>query len=237
MRTRIRALATITAAAAIALTAIAATPAHATTGPVYSGYGWQINTARGIYSLDPSKPFTFVFANTSARSRLTPYLTGPAAQFTSVTGIKAAVSTTIDTTPRSTCPARGRIVVHLEYRPGGTKGMSLALACHASDGSAWGGHILIDSEYWYAGYAITEARRKNAVTHEFGHMFLNHPNYDRDKDGAVEWYECDKTAYGYLPVMCSPGGGYTSSTGSGKFTSIDTPGLAQAVKNFGLGQQ
>jgi hypothetical protein len=83
---------------------------------------------------------------------------------------------------------------------------------------------------------VNEARRRNAVTHELGHLALGHPNRDLDRDGIVEPYECERTAYGYLPVMCSPSGGYTSSAGGGKFTSVDTPGLRQMVRNWSLRQ-
>src|SRR4051812_15476076 len=51
--------------------------------PAYSGTGWKILTSRNIYSLNPD-PYLIVFADTAARDKLTPYLTGPAAQATSV---------------------------------------------------------------------------------------------------------------------------------------------------------
>ncbi|MGW7283991.1 hypothetical protein ACWGH4_00570 [Streptomyces sp. NPDC054847] len=141
------------------------------TYPRFHGTGWKALTSHGITSIH-SQPYVIVFADSAARSRLTPYLTGPAAQITATTGVQVTVSTTLDTTPVGTCPAWRRIVVHYSYRPTGTAGMSTADPCvSTADQSAWGGHLRINSEYWAAGWyssdpAQQEIMRKNVITHE-----------------------------------------------------------------------
>lgn len=222
--------------------AVTALIAATTTTPVYSGTGWKAITSRGIYSLHPG-PYTIVFATSTARTKLAGYFKAPAGQTTTSVGVPVTVSSTLDSTSRSVCPPRHRIVVHYVYRPTGSRGYSQALPCHDTrDGSAWGGHVLMDSEYWttaswFSTNATTnEAYRKNAVTHELGHVLgLDHPNTDRDRDGTVEAFECVKTSAGWRPVMCSPNGGYRTATGAGKFTSeFDLPGLRQLLRNYYL---
>lgn len=245
---RIRRTLYATAAALLTIAALllaGATQARsATTTPVYKGTGWKAWTSNGIYSLAPD-PYTIVFADTTARSKLSKYFTTPAAQVTTSVGVPITVSTTIDTTAVSACPTRHRIVVHYSYRPTGTKGVSQARACHNTvDGSAWGGHLLMDSEYWTSSTwfstnaTLNEAYRKNAVTHELGHILgLAHPNYDRDRDGVVENYECVKNSSGWTPVMCAPNGGDRSSTGAGKYVpAYDLAGLKQLAANYYLRQ-
>jgi hypothetical protein len=226
------------------LAAVLTTTAATTITPTYSGNGWKAATEHGIYSLSP-EPYVIVFADTTARTKLTPYLTGPAAQVTSEVGVTVTVSTTIDTTDATSCPAKHRIVVHYGYQPMGLKGMSQARPCYAiADGSAWGGHILMDSEYWTTNSWFStdpvknDSYRKNAVTHELGHILgLDHPNEDRDKDGTVESYECVTTSTGTRPVVCSPSGGYLNSVDAGKFTPpFDLPGLRQLLANYTLRQ-
>ena len=211
------------------------------TYPRYHGTGWKALTSHGIYSINPN-PYTIVFADSTARSRLTPYLTGPAAQITATTGVQVTVSTTLDATPVGTCPAWRRIVVHYSYRPTGTPGMSTADPCvSTADQSAWGGHLRINSEYWAAGWYSTdpaqqEIMRKNVITHELGHIFgLAHPNTDRDGDGKVEAYECVKNSAGWTPTLCSPNGGYRTTSSAGRFvTEFDVAGLKQLARNWHL---
>lgn len=228
----------------IGLTLTAAHTAHPATGPVYSGKGWKALTSQGIYSINPD-PYVIVFATSTARSKLSKYLTGPAAQITTATGVPVTVSTILDTTPADTCPARHRIVVHYTYRPAGVKGMSQARVCHQiPEGSAWGGHLLMDSEYWTvpawfsANTTVNDTYRKDAVAHELGHLFgLDHPNTDLDKDGAVEAKECVKNTAGVKPVACSPNRGYTSARVGGRYTTeFDVAGLRQLALNWYLRQ-
>ncbi|WP_416520091.1 hypothetical protein [Streptomyces achromogenes] len=226
----------------LALLLAGATSARAATTPVYKGTGWKADTANGIYSISPD-PYTVVFADMTARTKLSRYFTGPAAQLAGL-GIKVIVSTTIDTST-TTCPSRHRIIVHYTYRPTGTQGMSQARSCYAiADGSAWGGHILMDSEYWtssswFSADATTnEARRKDAVSHELGHILgLAHPNVDLDRDGVIENGECVRNTAGLRPLMCAPNRGNPPVTAGGKFTSeFDLPGLRQMLQNYYLRQ-
>ncbi|QBJ94472.1 hypothetical protein D0Z67_29320 (plasmid) [Streptomyces seoulensis] len=242
-----RTLTALTAAdltAAALLLASATDTRAATTTPVYKGTGWKAETGSGIFSLSPD-PYTIVFADTTARTKLTSYLTAPAAQVTGSVGVPVTVSTSLDTTPTSACPARHRIVVHYLYRPMNVSGMSQALPCHnTGDGSAWGGHILMDSEYWTSStwfstnVTTNEARRKDAVTHELGHILgLDHPNTDLDKDGVVENGECVKSTAGRKPILCSPNRGVPAATDGGRFTTeYDLPGLRQMLANYYLRQ-
>ncbi|MFM9703610.1 hypothetical protein [Streptomyces galilaeus] len=229
-------------ALAVGLLFATAPPAESATALVYSGTGWKILTSQGIYSLHPDA-YEVVFADSTARSKLKPYFAKPAAQVTSVTGVQIRVTDAIDTTPAGSCPARHRIVVHYEYRPLGVSGMSQALPCYAlADGSAWGGHVRMDTEYWTTASwfssdpAKNEAYRSNAVSHEFGHVLgLDHPNYDKDRDGKVESNECATTSTGTRPLLCSPNGGYYNSIDAGKFVlSFDVPGLKQLAANWYL---
>lgn len=242
-------VARLTLPALVAALLLILAPGRATAAtPVYSGTGWQIATKDGIHSLSP-KDYTFTFTDTSSRTRLTPYATAMASQLTSVTGTQFTVSTTIETPPaEGSCPAEHHLILGVKYRPTGVKGMSRAWNCYTNRPgqpdyrAAWGGWTWIDSEYWYASWfstnsTVNAAQVKNAITHEVGHLVgLDHPNRDLDGDGVVEDYECARTTYGYLPVMCAPGlGGYTTASGGGQFTSIETPGLRQLVANYGLG--
>ena len=231
----------------LALTAafavLATTPATAaTTTPVYKGTGWKAWTSNGIYSLSPD-PYVIVFATSTARSKLTPYFTKPAAQVTASVGVPITVSTTLDTTPVGTCPARHRIIVTYSYRPAGLKGMSQASACHnTADGSAWGGHIRMDSEYWTTASwfstnpTVNDTRRRDAAAHELGHILgLAHPNTDLDHDGVVENGECVKSSAGRKPLMCSPNRGYLMASDGGRYsTEFDLPGLRQMLRNYWL---
>jgi hypothetical protein len=209
---------------------------------VYEGRGWRINTARGIHSLHPD-PYAIVFADTTARTELTPYLTKPAAQITTVTGVRFTVTTLIDTTPPDQCPPRHRIVLHYQPQPIGAAGLSEARSCYdTTDHSAWGGHVLMDSSYWtqpawFSSDPVkNDAYRANAVAHELGHVAgLAHPNYDRDGDGTTEPYECVTTATGTRPLLCSPNGGYLNTVDAGRFTPpFDEPGLRQLAANWHL---
>lgn len=233
MRSYINAFAT-TAAALLALT----TTAQAATGPVYSGYGWRIEYTHIRY-MGPARPLKVTWQTSAARDRLTRYVKPAVAQISQITGVPITVTTTVQARTVGTCPPVGILHYTLEYRPASKYGISLGMGCGDSTYTLKSGLGRIDSEYW-SPYtwgpkdpATKEAMIKNAITHETGHMIgLDHPNKDLDKDGVVEPYECEKTAYGYRPVLCSPNGGYTSSTNSGKFTSVDVPGIQGLVKNL-----
>jgi hypothetical protein len=232
----------VTALLATVTLLLAATPAAPATGPVYSGKGWKAETSNfHIYSINPG-PYTVVFATSAARTKLAPYLKTLASQTTTITGIQVTVTTTLDSTSTAVCPAWNRIVVHYKHRPTGTAGMSRALPCHGADGSARGGHVLMDSEYWTVAHwfsrnaTVNESYRKDAVAHELGHIFgLDHPNTDLNRNGTVGAGECVKNSQGVKPVMCSPNRGPVPATAGGKYTAeFDAVGLKQLARNWYL---
>lgn len=242
MPLRLRATAAAILAPAILLSV--APSAEAATGPVYSGKGWKAETGNfRIYSINPG-PYTIVFANTAARTKLTPYFKALASQITTITGVKVTVATTLDSTKITTCPAPHRIVVHYTHRPTGKAGISNALPCHSADGSARGGHVQMDSEYWtvknwFSANAVTnEAYRKDATAHELGHIFgLDHPNTDLNKNGTIGAGECVKNSAGLKPVMCRPNRGPVPASAGGRYTAqFDAVGLKQLARNWYLRQ-
>lgn len=224
--------------------ALVASPAAVNTEPQYSGTGWLATLDQPIQSIHPDG-YEIVFASHAARIVVRPYLTGPAAQITAITGVPVTVTTKLDTTPVGTCPARHRIIVTYEHQPMGLPGYSQARPCwDTRDNSAWGGHVRMDSEYWTVygwfgpDFAVNEMYRKNVTAHELGHIFgLDHPNEDLDGDGAAEGFECVKNAAGWTPLMCSPNGGYRTSEGAGRYVAeFDVPGLQQLAQNWHLAQ-
>lgn len=218
-------------------------PAGAADGPVYSGHGWKALTSEGIYSISPD-PYTIAFASEAGRSRLSPYLKKAAAQITDVTGVQVTVSSTIVPGPRPSCSDQPRHLIrfHYKYRPVGTWA-STSYACHAAaNGSAWGGNVYMNSQYWTvdnwfsSNDTTNAAKQANGVLHELGHILgLAHVNYDRDGDGRVENGECVRNSGGRRPVMCAPQGGYLTAANSGRYTAeFDEPGLGQMAENYWL---
>lgn len=240
MRILARPLAALAVAAGLLLAA--ASPATPAAGPVYAGRGWKIWTGAGIYSLNPD-PYQIVFADETARTNLKPYLIKPAAQASTVTGVQITVTDLLDATPAGICPSRHRIIVSYTSQPTGEPGMSNADPCYEiANGSAWGGHVFIDSEYWTspgwfsADPAKNDAYRWNVITHELGHSLgLAHVNEDLNGDGVISRGECVATASGTRPIMCDPQGGYLNPVDAGRFTPpFDEPGLKQLAANWYL---
>ncbi|WP_181785061.1 M12 family metallo-peptidase [Streptomyces phytophilus] len=243
-RVRMLIVAAVAVAAAMAL---AAPPASAAESPVYSGRGWKAYTAKGIYSISPD-PYTIVFASEAGRDRLSPYLKKVAAQITDVTGVQVTVSSTIVPGPRSSCSDQPRheIRFHYKHRPVEGSWASISYPCHAAaNGSAWGGNVYMNSQYWTvdnwfsSNDTTNAAKQANGVLHELGHiMGLAHVNYDRDGDGRIEDGECVRNSAGRRPVMCAPSGGYLTAANSGRYTAeFDEPGLEQMARNYYLRQE
>lgn len=220
-----------------------AAPAHAADGPVYSGTGWKAFTSAGIYSISPD-PYVINFASETARDRLAPALQRGAAQIADLTGVQVTVSSTLNPGARPPCSEQPRHVMtfHMKYRPIGKRGMSQSYACaSAANGSAWGGAVVMNSEYWTSPNWFSDNKttnrimRDNVVLHELGHLFgLAHPNFDMDRDGHVEGGECVRNSAGRKPVMCTPTGGYRTVANGVQYTSFDVPGLEQMRENYDL---
>jgi hypothetical protein len=211
---------------------VAALPVSSASAQIFSGGGWKIeNNDYQIRSLDIHTPYVFTFTSAANRSLFTPYLTAVASQLAQATGLRFTVSTIIEPAPTSCGNApKHHIVFDRQYRPTGQAGISQANPCTTLDGSnsAWGGWVTMDSEYW-TGWNLTTAMLKNSFAHESGHMVgLDHPN-----SPAGTAYACPKTSDGYLPVMCSPNGGYTDSRAGQYVRQADVPGLKQLVRNGG----
>lgn len=242
MFTRVRVL--MTAAIAAVMLTLSAAPGGAAESPVYSGPGWRAFTSKGIYSISPD-PYVVDFASATARDRLAPALKRAAEQITDVTGVKVTVSSTLRLGARPSCADAPRHVMtfHMKWRPIGERGMSQSYPCTAAaNGSAWGGAVVMDSEYWSTpnwfsdNETTNRVMRDNVTLHELGHLFgLAHANTDRDRDGRVERYECVQNSAGRRPVMCTPTGGYRTAANGGRYTTeFDVPGLEQMADNYYL---
>jgi len=232
--------AALAVAAAIAVTtALTATAEAASPGQVVSGTGWDLIDPDMTTSLAPGT-YTVEFDSTAARTKLTPYLKLSAASTqASTAGVTFTVSTTIQKRVTTGCQKARTIVVSLEYQPIAKKGYSWGGNCYrTTDHSLFSGAIRIDTEWFYANWFSATAstntyRIRNSVTHEFGHAIgLGHPNRDLNHDGMIKSYECPLNTDGSRPLMCSPNGGRVTSTGSGKYTPLDVPGLKALVSNY-----
>ena len=228
----------IAIAVALATTAVIGLPttADAVTGTqIYAGTGWKANTNRSIHSIDPNRQYTITFSSTTTKNLTSKYLTRAIPQLQAA-GVKINIGG-VETVAEGTCPPRGHIWIQRKYRPlNGKPGYSRALPCHdTTNNSAWGGVVQMDSEYYDGRWKMSTAGMWNAHVHEVLHvMGLNHPNYDKDRDGRVEDYECVATSYGNRPIMCSPSGGYKTSTSMGKLVGFDVNGIKQLLANYTL---
>lgn len=236
-----------TVAAIVASFSLFASTANAV-DPVYEGVGWislysHYPDLYKIHSIDISEPYVFNWYNAETRTTLKPYVEDIAAQLEAITGGEFVVSNDIDTRTSYTCSNQPDhvITMFMYYRPTGKSGISRAYPCYStSDFSAWGGMVAMDNEYWTnpnwfsTNPEINEAKTRNAVTHEVGHiMGLDHPNA-HNADGTHIPYDCLNGGTGLQPVMCSPNGGAQNYIDGGEFQEWDIAGLQQMVANHGL---
>lgn len=231
----------VATAVGVTLTMLPRQTAQASGTQVYTGKGWQISANfNHINALsDDGTGYVIEYAD----HHLQVGVEKAAAQIQSVTGM-AFKTKFVATMPEQNCSTWPRHVLELgsKWRPDGRVGYSHSWPCYAvADHTAWGGWGFIDSEYWKAPNlishdpAITEANTQNVITHEIGHLIgLDHPNKDLNGDGVVGDRECEKTANGYLPLMCALGGGYLDTHGEAQFTSLEIPALKQLVDNYRL---
>lgn len=222
---------TLTAAAAIAaalaLTVTQARAAEITT----SGTGWKINTGEKVKALAPSRTNTIVFSSTAIKNWYAPYLSRSLTQLRAE-GVKVAVGGVMAMSTAA-CPPRGTIYFTEAYRPlAGRPGYSRAGSCVDSQGVHYSGIVWMDSEYRSGTWKLGAALSHNLPPHELLHAFgLDHPNYDKDRDGTVEAYECVATSYGNKPLMCSPNGGYQTTANRGKLVGYDINGVRALLRN------
>lgn len=214
-------------AAALALTATQATAATLT----YSGTGWKINTAEKVKALSPSRQHTVTFSSAAIKTYWAPYLSRMITQLNAM-GVKIKVGG-VATMSTSACPPKGTIYFTEAYRPLGTAGYSKAGSCVDSAGTQYSGIVWMTSEYRSGARSLSTTLRYNLPTHEILHALgLDHPNYDRDKDGKVEKFECATTSYGNRPLECSPNGGYQTTKYRGTLVpSLDGKGIEALLAN------
>lgn len=217
-------------AATVAATALAVSPAHAATITT-SGVGHKILTSENITSVKPSQQYTVTFASATVKNQTAKYLARALPQIKAA-GVKLTVGGT-ETVAAGKCPSRGHIHFTEVYRPLGSAGMSRALPCYdTTDKTAWGGIVQMDSEYYDGSWPLPTYMMWNSHVHEMLHILgLDHPNYDKDKDGRVEDYECVATSYGNRPLMCSPNGGYKTAANMGKLVGYDINGVKALIAN------
>lgn len=207
-----------------------ATPANAATLTL-SGTGWKAGVVHNITSIRPSQQYTVTFSSATTKNLTAKYLTKALPQINAA-GVKLVIGG-VETVEAGKCPPRGHIWIQRKYRPLGKAGFSRALPCYdSSDNSAFGGVVQMDSEYYDGTLKYPTYKMYNFHVHEVLHALgLEHPNYDKDRDGKVENYECVTTSYGNRPVMCSPNGGYSTSTNMGKLVGYDINGLKAMLNN------
>ncbi|TXC96355.1 hypothetical protein [Streptomyces sp. ISID311] len=195
------------------------------------GTGWNLTTRLGVTSLSPSRPYTVTFATAAMKARYTPYLTAAVAQ-AKAAGVRLAIGG-VETVDPAKCGPVGHVQITEMYRPLHKPGYSQGMPCpHPAKGVGVGGIAAIDSEYFDGSYRIAASIVRNTVVHETLHALgLDHPNYDMDKDGVVEKFECVATPYGNKPIMCEPNGGYRTAADAGKLTGFDLNGLKALLAN------
>lgn len=214
----------------IAVAACTVTPANAAT-LVTKGTGWKLTSDLGVYAASPSKTYTITFKTEAMRKRYTPYLTAAVSQVNAAgLHLKIGGVEPVDTTK---CGPAYHVQITETYRPVGTAGWSKGVPCpYQPKGLGIGGIVQIDSEYWDGTWPIEDYKLRNTIVHETLHALgLDHPNYDIDKDGVVERYECVATSYGNKPVMCSPNGGYKTDANQGKLLAYDINGIKALLAN------
>ncbi|MEU5402861.1 hypothetical protein ABZ348_26595 [Streptomyces sp. NPDC005963] len=227
MKSRIPVIGAIAAAVTLLATA---NPAVAVGRPL-EGTGWKLLPQHRVTSIEPGTVFTVTFTSTALKTKYTPYLTRSITQL-KAEGVNISIGGVTNVDPAVCPPTKGTIQFAEVYRPlNGQPGMSRALPCWTGDDAAWGGHVQINSEYW-TGWNLPTYMLNNVFPHEMLHVIgLDHPNKDLNGDGTVAPGECVATSDGNKPVMCSPNGGYTTTTNQGKLVGFDAAGVRQLLAN------
>lgn len=217
-------------AMAAAASVLAITPASAAS-VVTKGTGWKHLSQVGVYAASPSKTYWITFETAAMKARYAPYYTKALPQINAA-GLHIKVGG-VEPVDINKCGPAYHVQVTERYRPLGTPGWSKGVPCpYQPKGLGIGGIVQYDSEYWDGTWPIPEYKLRNTIVHEVLHALgLDHPNYDIDKDGVVEPYECVATSYGNKPIMCSPSGGYKTTTNMGRLTGYDINGIKALIAN------
>lgn len=214
-------------AAAIAAALIPFVPAVEGEAVATEGPGWA--AIETVSSISTDREYRITFTSEELRTKYVPYLAKSVAVLREL-GVNISIGgvTNVDV---ADCPAEGVIQFDETYRPLDEAGMSRALPCHdLDDGSSWGGHVQMDSEYW-TGWEMPTYMLRNVFPHELMHALgLGHANEDVDGDGEVGAFEC-RELDGFRPTMCSPNGGYEDER-AGIPGPYDQHGIRQMIKNY-----
>ncbi|WP_181765519.1 hypothetical protein [Streptomyces albidus (ex Kaewkla and Franco 2022)] len=223
---------TLALAAATAVLSVLAVSSAGAAGVTTSGTGWKIATKDHITALSPSQVQTVTFESDAIRKWYTPYLTRAVTQLRAA-GVKISIGG-VESVAAGKCPPRGHIWFREGYRPlAGRPGFSQAATCYDTRTTAqYSAIVTMNSEYRDGSWYLSQDNKHNIPSHELLHgLGLDHPNYDKDKDGTVENYECVATSYGNRPLACSPNGGYKTAANMGKLVGYDLNGIKALLAN------
>lgn len=217
----------------IAVAACTSTPANAAT-VITKGTGWKAATQFGVTSASPTKTYTVTYESEAVRRFYAPMIQRAVDQINASTDLNIAIGAVEPMNP-DTCAYNYHIQVMELINPMGADkpGWSQGMPCYQPEkGMSKGGVVAMNSTYRDGSWNISQEHLQNTAVHEMLHAIgLDHPNYDIDKDGTVENYECVATSYGNKPVMCSPRGGYGTWNNVGRLPAYDINGINALIAN------
>ncbi|MFJ3948994.1 hypothetical protein ACIPXV_02845 [Streptomyces libani] len=223
----------VAAAAALAACALTAAPAQAATITT-AGTGWKLASQLGVTSASPSQTYTVTYQSDAVRKFYAPQIQRAVDQINASTDLNLAIGGVEPMDPNTCGPAFHIQVLELKNPMGDEHpGWSQGMPCPNPDrGMSRGGIVAMNSTYRSGEWNIKQEVLQNTAVHEVLHAAgLDHPNYDADKDGSIEDYECVATSYGNKPIMCSPNGGYSTWNNVGRLTGYDINGLNALIAN------
>lgn len=223
------------AAVLIAVAACTSTPASAAS-VVTQGTGWKLTAGEpfNVTSASPSQTYTVTYESEAVRKYYAPQIQRAVDQINASTELNLAIGG-VEPMNKDQCPGNYHIqVMELRNPMGDDKpGWSQGMPCpNPPKGMSKGGIVAMNSTYRSGEWNISQTHLQNTAVHEVLHgIGLDHPNYDIDKDGTVESYECVATSYGNKPVACSPSGGYGTWQNVGKLLAYDLNGINALIAN------
>lgn len=212
---------------------LAATPTQAVTLTT-AGTGWQLATQLGVTSASPTQTYTVTYQSDAVRRWYAPQIQRAVDQINSSTDLNIVIGGVEAMDPAKCGPDFHIQVLELKNPMGDANpGWSQGMPCpNPPQGMSRGGVVAMNSTYRSGEWNIKQEHLQNTAVHEVLHAVgLDHPNYDADRDGAVEPGECVATSYGNKPVMCSPNGGYSTWTNVGRLTGYDINGINALLAN------
>jgi hypothetical protein len=220
-------------AAALAACALSASPTQAATITT-AGTGWKLATQLGVTSASPGQTYTVTYQSDAIRQFYAPQIQRAVDQINSSTDLNLTIGGVETMDPNKCGPDFHIQVMELKNPMGDSHpGWSQGMPCpNPAQGMSRGGIVAMNSSYRDRSWPIKQETLQNTAVHEVLHAVgLDHPNYDIDKDGTFESYECVATSYGNKPIMCSPNGGYSTWNNVGKLVGYDINGLNALIAN------